>query len=140
MNLLKLKIALSLVAIFGLGFATGLLVKRQPMVILPAPQTAAGGTKEAARVDPYERAERAASRWRDQRLAELKARLSLTEEQIAAHERIMDELVADYLDLKGEMTHRFGMRLTEANKQFAAELTPAQRKVFWQHIRSKASD
>jgi len=137
MNALKLKIALSLLAIFGLGFATGLLVKRQPTVILPAPQAAAGGTNNTAR--PVT-SERAATRWRDQRLAELKAHLSLTDEQIAAHDNIMDEVVADYVDLKGELTHRFGMRLTEANKQFAAELTPAQRKLFWQRIRSKGSD
>jgi len=137
MNALKLKIALSLLAIFGLGFVTGLMVNRQPTVILPAPQAATGGTNDTAR--PVN-SERAATRWRDQRLTELKARLSLTEEQIAAHDSIMDEVVADYVDLKGELTHRFGMRLTEANKQFAAELTPAQRKLFWQHIRSKGSD
>jgi hypothetical protein len=137
MNLLKLKIALSLLVIFGLGVATGLLVKRQPAVILPATPLAVGETNTPAR--PMN-SERAATRWRDQRLAELKARLSLTEEQIAAHDRIVDEVVADYVDLKGELTHRFGMRLTEANKQFAAELTPEQRKLFWQHIRSKGSD
>ncbi len=139
MSALKLKIALSLLAIFGLGFVTGLMVNRQPTVILPAPQaaTSASGTNDTAR--PVN-SERAATRWRDQRLTELKARLSLTDEQIATHESIMDEVMADYVDLKGELTHRFGMRITEANKQFAAELTPAQRKLFWQHIRSKGSD
>lgn len=137
MNLLKLKITLSLLAIFGLGFATGQMVKREPAVIVRSPQAATGGTNDTARPGG---SERAAGRWRDQRLTQLKAQLSLTEEQIATHERIMDEVVADYVDLKGELAHRFGMRLAEANKQFAAELAPTQRKLFWQHIRSKVSD
>ena len=115
MNALTLKIAASLVALFGLGAATGAVATRQ---LAPHP------LPPAARVPVEER-------WSNARFEECRTRLQLTPQQttaIAPHFRKFGE---DMRQLREELRGRFSASVRDLNENIARDLTPEQRKQLW---------
>jgi len=48
-----------------------------------------------------------------------------------------DALAADYHALRANVRRRVTESIGRANTAFARELTPEQRRLFWQHLREK---
>jgi hypothetical protein len=49
-----------------------------------------------------------------------------------------DALAADYDTLRADVRRRVTESIGRANMAIARELTPEQRRLFWQHLREKA--
>jgi hypothetical protein len=82
--------------------------------------------------------ERAARRWRDERVAEYQRVLQLTPEQAVTLERHFDRLTEEFKGLRGETRAKIAGTVADMNKAIAQDLTPEQRRLFWDHLREKA--
>jgi hypothetical protein len=78
------------------------------------------------------------TRWSEARLAEYRQRLDLSPAQESALRGHLDVLAADYDSLRSEVRSRMAESLWRANAAMARELTPEQRRLFWQHLRDRA--
>ena len=135
MNPLRLKIGASLVVLFALGVATGYVLGRRPV---PAPHAVAVTGTPAVSTDTTNSAVTATARtWTQQRIEELKSQLNPTPEQLTAIEGHFVSLGEDYQNMRMETRARMGEAIAKMNKAIAAELTPAQRRLFWQEIRER---
>jgi len=121
MNALTLKISASLLALFGLGAATGVVATRQ---LAPAPVTA------PARVPVEER-------WSNARFEEYRTRLNLTPQQIAAIAPHFRQFGRDMRQLREDLRGRFAGSLRDLNENIARELTPEQRKELWHLVQER---
>ena len=115
MNALTVKIAASLVVLFGLGAATGgVAARRLPPRLASAP----------ARV-PFE------ERWSNARFEEYRTRLNLTPAQVAAIAPHFRQFGQGMRQLREDLRERFTASLRDLNENVARELTPEQRQELW---------
>lgn len=112
MNALTVKIAVTLVALFGLGVATGGVAVRR---IAPRPFV------PAARL-PVEQ------RWTSARLQEYRTRLDLSPEQVAAITPHFRKFGQDMRRLREDLRGRFASSVRDLNESIARELRPDQRE------------
>lgn len=115
MNALTVKITVSLLALFGLGAATGVVATRQ---LAPAPALA------PARVPVEER-------WSNARFEEYRNRLNLTPQQVAAIAPHFHQFGQDLRQLREDLRGRFAASFRDLNENIARDLTPEQRKELW---------
>ncbi len=115
MNALTVKIAASLVVLFGLGAATGAVANRKP-----APRLATA----PARVPVEER-------WSNVRFQEYRTRLNLTPAQVTAIAPHFRQFGKDMRQLREDLRERFTTSLRDLNENVARELTPEQRQELW---------
>jgi hypothetical protein len=115
MKALTVKIAFSLVALFGLGAATGVVATRKL-----APATAPASARA-----PVE------ERWSNDRFAEYRNRLKLTPQQVAAIAPHFRQFGLDMRQLREDLRGRFAASFRDLNENIARHLTPEQRKELW---------
>lgn len=115
MNALTVKIVATLVALFGLGAATGGVAVRKlaPRPLLPA-----------ARL-PVEQ------RWTTARLQEYRTRLDLSPEQVAAITPHFRKFGQEMRRLREDLRGRFANSVRDLNESIAHELRPDQREELW---------
>lgn len=121
MNALTVKIAASLLALFGLGAATGVVATRQL-----APRWTSG----PARV-PIE------ERWSKARFEECRTRLNLTPEQVTAIAPHFRQFGQEMRQLREDLRGRFTASLRDLNENIARELTPEQRRELWRLVQER---
>lgn len=121
MNVLTVKITVSLLALFGLGAATG---------VVGARKLAPGWTTAPARLPVEER-------WSHARLEEYRTRLDLTPEQIAAIAPHFRQFGRDMRQMREDLRGRFAASLRDLNENIARELTPEQRKALWRLVQER---
>jgi len=129
MNALKVKIGAILAALFSLGLASGFVLARPPAPAAAPPVTFGLGENRADAI------EEALARWNETRLAEYKALLKTTPEQEAAITREFDKLGDEFRAVRADVRRKMSEAVSTANANVARELTPEQRKIFWQHVR-----
>lgn len=112
MNALKTRIAISLVALFGLGAATGVVTTRK---------LAARPFFPFARVPVEER-------WSSARFEEYRTRLNLTPAQVAAITPHFRQFGQDMRQLREDLWERITASAREPNENISRELTPEQRQ------------
>jgi len=112
MNAIRVKIALSLVVLFGLGAATGVVAARKL-----APQPAA-----APATLPVE------ERWSKTRFEEYRSRLNLTPAQVAAIAPHFREFGQEMRQVRDELRGRYVAALRNLNERVSSELTLEQRQ------------
>ncbi|MCU0783941.1 MAG: hypothetical protein MUF81_07810 [Verrucomicrobia bacterium] len=115
MNALTVKITVSLLALFGLGAATGAVGARRL-----APRWAFGPAGL-----PIE------ERWSNARFEEYRTRLNLTPAQVAAIAPRFRQFGQDMRQLREDLRGRFTSSLRDLNENITRELTPEQRKELW---------
>lgn len=115
MNALTVKIAASLVVLFGLGAATGAVATRK---LLPRADSAAART-------PVE------ERWSHARFQEYRTRLNLSPQQVAAITPHFRQFGQEVRELREELRSRLAASVRDLNEHIARELTPEQRKALW---------
>ena len=115
MNALTLKISASLLALFGLGAATGVVATRQ-LASPPAPTPVRVPVEE---------------RWSNARFEEYRTRLNLTPQQVAAIAPHFRQFGQDMRQLREDMRERLGTSLRELNENISREITPEQRRELW---------
>jgi hypothetical protein len=136
MNILSVKILASLIALFGLGAGSGYLVaKRTTPPPLPPAQVAVVPPGLHTNLE-----NRFFSRWSDRSIAEYRQLLNLTPAQESALRARYDLLAGEYNALQAEIRPRIAQALVRARTDMARDLTPAQRRLFWQHLRQKAKE
>jgi Spy/CpxP family protein refolding chaperone len=121
MNALTVKIAASLVMLFGLGTATGVVAARKL-----APRLASA----PARV-PLE------ERWSNARFQEYRTRLNLTPAQVAAIAPHFRQFGDEMRLLREDLRERFTASLRDLNENVARDLTPEQRQELWRLARER---
>jgi hypothetical protein len=135
MNLTTFKLLVSLITLFSLGAGSGFVVARRTappasvrwtMPPVPAPSLRAPLSS------------RALARWSEARMAEYRQLLDLNPAQDVAMRGHFAALAADYETLRTEVRKRVAESLSRANTAIARELTPEQRRLFWQHLRENA--
>ena len=135
MNLLNLKIAASLIALFGLGAGSGYVVghRTQPLTAMPAlPAEVLPSMTRTNAPDRF------FARWSEARVVEYRELLQLTPEQETALKSHLALLATDYGATRAEVRRKMAESTMRANTAIARELTPEQRRLFWQHLREKA--
>jgi hypothetical protein len=135
MNMTTFKIVVSLVALFGLGAGSGYVVAKR----IGPPGSAPG--QHATLVAPSLRTNqpnRFFKRWSDARIAEYRELLQLSPDQETAMRGHFDALAADCDTLRADVRRRVTVSMARANSAIARDLTPEQRRLFWQHLREKA--
>lgn len=135
MNAINLKILAGLIGLFGLGAASGYVVGKHTSVPAPAPPRRATVAPPGLRTNV---SNRFFARWADQRITEYGQLLHLTPTQEIRIRSHFDALAVDFNSLKTEARSRISQALTRANTEIARDLTPEQRRLFWQHLRDKA--
>jgi Spy/CpxP family protein refolding chaperone len=135
MNALTAKVTASLVALFGLGMATGYVIGHRPAGVATV---AVAGTNATVTLPADSRAARTASKWCERRLEELQQTLDLSPEQRTAIEARFEELTEEYHGLRMETQVKVGEAIARMNKRIAKELTPEQRARFWEDIRRRS--
>jgi Spy/CpxP family protein refolding chaperone len=111
MNALNVKIAVSLMLLFGLGTVTGLVAARKL-----APRFA----PTPARVSFEER-------WTDARLEEFRTRLNLTPTQVTAITPHFRQFGQEMRQLREDAREHLFTSLRDLNENIARDLTPQQR-------------
>lgn len=135
MNILSLKIIASLVALFGLGAGSGFVV---------AKRTSATAFEPPARLAPIPPAlrtnlsSRYFGRWADRRVANYRQTLNLTPSQEAAVRSHLEAMASEYDSLSADVRSRMAQALLRSNAAIARELTPEQRRTFWQQLRERS--
>lgn len=121
MNALTVKIAFSLVALFGLGAATGVVATRKlaPRPFFPL-----------ARV-PIE------ERWSSARFEEYRSRLNLTPAQVAAIAPHFRQFGEEMLQLRADLRERFAASVRDLNENISRELTSEQRQEMRRLLRER---
>ena len=137
MNTISLKILASLVALFGLGAGSGYVVAKRTSPAPPAPLARVAAMPLGIRTNLPNRF---FARWSDRRIAEYRQLLNLTPSQEAALRTHFDALAADYDSLRADIRARMTQALVRANADIARDLTPEQRRIFWQHLKEKAKE
>ena len=135
MNMTTFKILVSLVALFGLGAGSGYVVAKRTGHPASAPAEKAIALTPSLRTN---QPNRFFTRWSDARIAEYRELLHLNADQEAAMRGHFDALAADYDMLRADVRRRVTESIGRANTAIARELTPEQRRLFWQHLREKA--
>lgn len=121
MNALTVKIAVSLVLLFGLGTATGVVAAHTL-----APRLASA----SARV-PFE------ERWSNARFQECRTRLHLTPAQAASIAPHFQQFGQAMHQLREDLRERFTTSLRDLNESVARELTPEQRQEFLRLVKER---
>jgi len=121
MNALTVKIAASLVVLFGLGAATGVVAARK-LASRPASAPARA---------PFE------ERWSKARFEQYRARLNLSPQQVAAIAPHFRRFGEQMRQLRDDVRERFTDSLRELNESVARELTPGQRKQLWSMLQER---
>ncbi len=135
MNMTTFKILVSLVALFGLGAGSGYVVAKRTSPPASAPVEQAIAPTPSLRTN---QPNRFFTRWSDARITEYRELLHLNTDQESAMRGHFDALAADYDTLRADVRRKMTESITRANAAIARELTPEQRRVFWQHLREKA--
>jgi hypothetical protein len=78
------------------------------------------------------------SRWSEACVVEYRELLKLTPDQETALKSHLALLATDYGAMRAEVRRKMTESITRANTAIARELTPEQRRLFWQHLREKA--
>jgi hypothetical protein len=125
---MSLKITGVLVALFGLGVATGFIMARK----LPPK---AADYQPVPRADPVAAT---ANRLKERRMNEYKKLLKLSVPQEKAVARHFEGLGGDYNVIRADVRTRIGEAMARINTNVMNELTPEQRRVFLQHLRQRA--
>jgi Spy/CpxP family protein refolding chaperone len=115
MNALTVKIAASLVVLFGLGAATGVVAASKL-----SPRLASAPARM-----PVE------ERWSNARFQEYRTRLNLTPAQVAAIAPHFRQFGEDMRLLRADLRERFTASLRNLNENIARDLTPEQRQELW---------
>ena len=136
MNTISLKIFASLVALFGLGAGSGYVVAKRtsPPPVAPLAQVTVSTPSLHTNLP-----NRFFVRWSDGRISEYRELLNLTPAQETAIREHLATLAGDYDALRGEVRAKLTASIARANKEIARDLTPEQRRLFWQHLREKAN-
>jgi hypothetical protein len=121
MNALRVKIIASLVTLFGLGVATGVVTARQ---LAPRPSPALGHV-------------RVEERWSNARFEEYRTRLHLTPRQVAASAPHFRKFSQDMRQLREDLRDRFAASFRDLNENIARDLTPEQRKQLWSLVQER---
>jgi hypothetical protein len=121
MNALTVKIAASLVMLFGLGTATGVVAARK---LAPRRATAPAPV-------PSE------ERWSHARFQEYRTRLNLTPVQVAAIAPHFRQFGDEMRLLREDLRQRFAASLRNLNENVARDLTPEQRQELWRLARER---
>jgi len=137
MNTISLKILASLIALFGLGAGSGYVVAKRTSPAPPAPPARVATIPLGMRTNLPNRY---FARWSDRRIAEYRQLLNLTPSQEAALRTHFEALAADYDSLRADIRARMTQALVRANADIARDLTPEQRRIFWQHLKEKAKE
>jgi hypothetical protein len=134
MNLLNLKIAASLISLFGLGAGSGYVIghRTQPLAVPPAVPAEAPPSMTRTNTP-----DRFFSRWSEARVVEYRELLKLTPEQETALKSHLALLATDYGAMRAEVRRKMVESITRANTAIARDLTPDQRRLFWHHVREK---
>jgi hypothetical protein len=135
MNMTSFKILVSLVALFGLGAGSGYVVAKRTGAPPSTPVEQAIAPMPGLRTN---QPNRFFTRWSDARIGEYRELLHLSPEQEAAMRGHFDALAVDYDTLRADVRRRVTESIGRANTAIARELTPEQRRLFWQHLREKA--
>ncbi len=122
MRNLVLKIGIGLVALFGFGVFTGVVVGRQ---------THWTG-RWAANDKTFEQ------QWIDARINEYTPLLGLTSEQTTVIRTHLDELAVDLQGLRAELRTKITEAFKKTNVTIANELKPEQREKFWKLLKEKS--
>jgi len=121
MNALRMKITVSLVLLFALGAATGVVAARK---LTPPPAPAPAHV-------PVEQ------RWSNARFEECRTRLHLTPAQVAAIAPHFRKFSQDLRQLREDLRGRFAASFRDLNENIARDLTPEQRKELWTLVQER---
>ena len=121
MNALRLKITVSLVLLFGLGAATGVVAARK---LTPPPAPAPAHV-------PAELG------WSKARLEECRTRLHLTPAQVAAITPHFRQFGQEMRQVREELRGKYATALRTLNESIARDLTPEQRKELWHLVQER---
>lgn len=135
MNMTTFKILVSLVALFGLGAGSGYIVAKRTRPPASAQVEQAIAPTPSLRTN---QPSRFFARWSDARIAEYRELLHLSPAQETGMRSHFGALAADFDALRADVRRRVTESIGRANTAIARDLTPEQRRLFWQHLREKA--